>query len=106
MDSFTEKRTAEKEVFSFDVTNLLADGELIIAVAFACTIKSSDLPIDQAAIDAAAAMIVGLSAINGPIVSQAVQNGVSGNYYYLTANITTPRQVFQVVGIIPVLNGV
>jgi hypothetical protein len=103
IDSFSPKRPDEKEVFAFDLVNLLSAGEIITSVTFSNTIKSYPTPVDQAANDAAAAMITGPSGITGTIVSQKIQDGIDQAYYYLSAICTTSAgQQLEAIGIIPV----
>lgn len=104
IDTFTPKRPGEKEVFAFNLKNVMGQGEIIQSVAWTNTIKTYPTPIDAAAIAAAAAMVVGPSSIDGTVVAQTVQGGIDEAYYYLTATVTTNRQVFEAIGIIPVTN--
>jgi hypothetical protein len=106
IESFTPKRTNEREVFSFDLVNVLAADEQIVSVTFSISIKSYPTTIDAAANNAAAAMVTGPSSINfGTVVSQTIQGGTDQAYYYLTADIITSRQTFEAVGIISIDNG-
>ena len=79
---FTPKDPGETEIFTFDFTAALGTGESIITAAVACTVVSG--------VDAgAAAMVDGAAQIDGTLVVQKIQAGISGNRYTLIATVTT-----------------
>ncbi len=95
MNTFTPKAPTEVEVFSFDFVNNLAHGETIVSGSSVITIKSGIDP-------AVGSMVSGAVGINGSRVSQLVQGGVDGAYYYLTMTVVTTIQVLVGRAILPV----
>jgi len=96
MNTFTQKNPNENEVFSMDFVNNLALNESITSATATITLKSGVTDPDMNT------MLVGVPVINGTIVSQSVQGGINGNYYYLQLTANTPNQILVGRAILPV----
>ncbi len=94
--TFDSKESGESIAFSFDIVNELAlPLELINSVTAAVTVKSGTDP-------SPSSMLSGVATFDGTRVTQVLNGGVNGNYYYLTFTIVTTFQTIKVTGIVPV----
>lgn len=81
MTDFTQKRSAEVEVFTLDFINVLA-GELILTATWAMTVYSGSDPSPNL-------MLQGGCTFVGGRVSQILRNGIAGVYYSPLCTVTT-----------------
>lgn len=95
MMSFTQKNPAEIELFTMDFVDNLAPYETINSATATIEIKSGVDP-------SVGTMLTGVCLISGTKVSQMIQHGVDGNYYYLNITIVTTNQTLVGRAILPV----
>lgn len=95
---FSDKNAAETEVFTFDFSSLLADGETISGTpTVAATVASGTDP-------NASAIVSGAAQVSGAEVTQLITAGVSGVTYTLTCTANTSLgQVLVLAGDVAVV---
>lgn len=95
MNTFTPKNPAEEELFSFDFVDNLGKFETIVSATSSITVKEGTDP-------GVGTMLMGSPTFVGSVVTQKVQAGVDGVYYYLQVNVVTTEQTLVGRAVLPV----
>lgn len=97
--TLSSKDPAEKVTVTFDFTPVLAVGETISSVS--SVVCTAWIGVDGAA----SSMLIGSPAIQGLMVLQLVQGGLTGNYYKIKATINTSLgQIIACTATLPVVS--
>lgn len=90
--TFTYKLTTENELFSFNYSPILADGETLNTATCVVQVKDGSDPNPSS-------ILVGSPAISGAVAVQRVSGGLNGVTYRLEMTVTTSlTNVYTLIG--------